>query len=313
MTDPSNDRRPPLPRVDLIGWCLRLTGWAVGVAGPVGGLTYVAVSAGSGFHLGLVAWAAGAAFAGVVIAAALHGLAKMLELQYRSAHAARRLERAINELAERLDAPPPPTLVNPPSTGNSAVMESLSRLREVLLMDEEERKTRRRAMVEEDVRLRRIEIETAAGRKEFESAHKTAEELALKYPENYDVQRLRDRVAAQEKNHKLQAADRMAEDAEKAARNEHWREAHRLAEKLIAAFPDSPPAEFARSGLETLRRNAEIEERRELEDRYKDQLSRMLYKDALQTAETIIRQYPDSPQAAALRDKLDKLKEQAAT
>ena len=311
MSEPSHDRRPPLPRVDLIGWCLRVAGWALGVAGPVGGLTYVAVSTGSGFHFGLVAWAAAAAFAGVSAAAALHGLAAMLELQYRSAHAARRLERAINELAERMDAPPPPTLVNPPSTGNTAVLESLSRLREVLLMDEDERKTRRKAMVEEDVRLRRIEIETAAGRKEFDVARKSAEELAAKYPENYDVQRLRDRVAAQEKNHKLQAADRLAEDAEKAARNEHWREARRLAEKLIAEFPDSPPAEFARSGLETLRRNAEIEERRELEDRYKDQLSRMQYKDALETAEAIIRQFPESPQAAALRDKLEKLREQA--
>jgi tetratricopeptide (TPR) repeat protein len=324
----SPDRRPPIPQVYLIVTFLRWMGWGIGVCSAAAALVFVYLlveafgaapgAAGSGGSVagqiaGAVMLALFPALAGAAAAIGLHGLASLLELQYRAAHAARRLERAVAELADVLDAPPPPMPVNPPNTGNTAVLDALSGLRDVFLMDENDRKARRAAIAEEEIRVRRLEIDTAVGRKEMTQARKIAEALAIKFPENYDVQRLKERVSAQEKNHQLQEADRLAEQAEKAAGREHWREALRLAQKLIAEFPDSPPADFARSGLDTLRRNAEIEMRRELEDRYKDYLSRGLTQDALATAEMIVRDYPDSPQAAALRERIPVLREQAGT
>jgi hypothetical protein len=312
-----SDRRPPLPHVDLIGYFLRLIGWAAAALGVAAGLVMLALNVGppaGDATFGYVLWAAFPMVLGAAAAAALHGLAALLELQYRAAHACRRMERAIDDLARArgpASAAATPGTAPPSPADDKAVLDAVAGLRDVLLMDEADRKARRQAMVDEDVRVRRVEIETAVGRKEFVEARKLAEMLAAKYPEIYDLQRLRDRVAAQEKNHRLQEADRLAEEAEKAARHEHWREAFALASRLVEQYADCPPADFARAGLDTLHRNAEIETRRELEDKFKDDLARGRFSAALATAETIVRDYPESPQAAALRDQLDRLREQA--
>ena len=81
----------------------------------------------------------------------------------------------------------------------------------------------------------------------------------------------------------------------------HWLEALAAAEEFLQRFPESFEAETLRMQLETLKANAEIQQRKQYEERFKDLVAAKHYLEALRLAQAVIAQYPDSPQAHALR------------
>jgi hypothetical protein len=302
MSDHPRPRSGPLLRLDVVAALVRITAAAAALFGVVGGLAVLAWHTGpDGPGLGLVPLALVLVppVLGAVTSVGLLAAAGVLELSLRSAAAVRRLERTIAEVTGR-------------STEHSRrTTELLAELRDVLLMEEPQRRDHARFRVEQDRRDRFAEVEKLVAGGELSAARSAAEELAARHPQFTEAARLLERVREEERRRRLADADRLAEEAEQAARSERWRDAFRLAEDLIARFPDTPPADFARAGLETLRRNAEIEHRRQLEEQFKELMAAKRYPEALVVAETVCSTYPDSPQALALRDSIEKLRRKA--
>lgn len=313
MSDHPRPRSGPLLRLDVVAAMVRVTAAAAALLGVVGGLAVLAWHAGpDGPGLGLVPLALVLVppVLGAVTSVGLLAAAGVLELSLRSAAAVRRLERTIAEVTGR-STEDSAAFARAAAEHSRRTAELLAELRDVLLMEEPQRRDHARFRVEQDRRDRFAEVEHLVAAGELTAARSAAEELAARHPQFTEAARLLERVREEERRRRLADADRLAEEAEQAARTERWRDAFRLAEDLIARFPDTPPADFARAGLETLRRNAEIEHRRQLEEQFKELMAAKRYPEALVVAETVCNTYPDSPQALALRDSIEKLRRKA--
>ena len=102
---------------------------------------------------------------------------------------------------------------------------------------------------------------------------------------------------------------RLHAHVQESADHHHWSEAVAAAEEFLERFPDGPEAEGLRGQIETLRRNAEIAERKRYENRFKELISLRNYGEALRIARLVVERFPGSPQALALRDQVPVLEQ----
>ena len=100
--------------------------------------------------------------------------------------------------------------------------------------------------------------------------------------------------------------------AQGASNDREWKAALAAATSLIQRYPKSPEAQALRMQLPTLRENAEIQTRQQMETQIRDLIKEHRFDDALRVAHELLDQYPDSPQAGVLRDQLPRLEEKAA-
>ena len=97
---------------------------------------------------------------------------------------------------------------------------------------------------------------------------------------------------------------RLYAHVQESAQHHHWIEAVAAAEEFLTRFPDSFEAETLHAQMGTLRSNSEIQQRKQYEQRFKDLVGSKHYLEALRLAQLVIAQYPDSPQAGALRQQI---------
>jgi hypothetical protein len=105
---------------------------------------------------------------------------------------------------------------------------------------------------------------------------------------------------------------RLHAHVQESANHHHWNEALAAAEEFLGRFPDSVEAEALRDQLETLRANAEIQQRKQYENRIKELIGGKQYEEALRIARHVIEHFPGSPQAEALREKVPVLEKYIA-
>ncbi len=164
---------------------------------------------------------------------------------------------------------------------------------------------------EADVETARDEIKHLVHLNQWDRAEHLARELADKYPETNEPMRLIEYVCRErqlfEQRHRL----RMHEEIQKHVHQRRWQDAAEAARRFIATFPVGVDTDALRGQLETLEANAEIQTRQQLEGEIKQHLQRKEYWDALAIARRIIADYPFSPQANALRNRLPALEEMA--
>ena len=98
---------------------------------------------------------------------------------------------------------------------------------------------------------------------------------------------------------------------QKSAEQHHWAEAAAAAEEFVERFPDSRETKALRQQLSTLRTNAEILQRKQYEAKFKELIGAQQYDEALRIAKHVVEQYPESPQAQALRDQIPVLEKRA--
>jgi hypothetical protein len=302
---------PPILRGELAPDALRWMAAGMAAMGLVGGLCLLAVYAGpsgpESFGLGPLLAVLAAPFAGLAGAAGLLTAADLLETARRAAATLRRMEKLVGGMAER---PASAAAASATAEGMRRLAEEFAALRDVLLMDDAAKRERRQALAAADRRSRAEAVEGLVAAGDLDAAAAAIAAFASAHPEAPEPADLSRRVDEQRRKRRIEQADRLAERAEQAARTERWREAHRLASELVANYPDTPPADFARAGLETLKRNAEIEERRQLEEQFVELVSRRQWADALEVAERVLHDWPNSPQAEALRERLPRIRKQ---
>lgn len=161
-----------------------------------------------------------------------------------------------------------------------------------------------------DAAERQIKDLTALGA--WDRVDDVINELLERHP---DSQRAIDLVqgarAARNQAEAEQRARLMAQ-AQEAANARDWSVALNTATTLVQRYPKSPEAQAVRLQLPTLRANAQVKERQQIEGDIRDLIKRQRYEEALRIARQLLDQYPASPQADALREQLPKLEEKAA-
>lgn len=141
----------------------------------------------------------------------------------------------------------------------------------------------------------------------WDRALSVAEEFLAAHPDNVAGRELvtlvHERRAQFERDHQRKLTD----DIRQFSSRRQWHDALIAAQSLIQQYPESVEAEAIRQQLPTLQENAEIQYRQELEARFKNLVKHRRYQDAVELAADIIRQYPNSPQATALREQMPTL------
>jgi hypothetical protein len=147
--------------------------------------------------------------------------------------------------------------------------------------------------------------------REWDRAMSVAQELLTIYPQSIEIRewmtqinRDRDQVTAEHRA-------RLLRDVQEHTGKREWRQALGVARVILQEFGDSPEAGVVHEQMETLEANAEIETRQELENEIKDLIRTKKFADALDLAHQVIANYPESPQAEALRSQLPRLQQRA--
>lgn len=156
------------------------------------------------------------------------------------------------------------------------------------------------------------EIEEYLASGQIEKAVEASKNLSAGFPGRGDIQALNARVQREQINYVESTAKRLFDDVKTESDNRRWSIALAHAEKLVRQFPNHRLAESVRPKLETLRENAEIEQRQSLEVQIGELIRDGKFEDAIEMAEDVIKRFPNSPQAESLEKMLPRIQAMAA-
>jgi tetratricopeptide (TPR) repeat protein len=142
-------------------------------------------------------------------------------------------------------------------------------------------------------------------------AREVAGGLQARHPDAVEARHLLIRIEREYKLFQDEQRRRMYAEVQRYVTRRRWEEALAAARTFIERFPGGPEAEALRVQTPTLETNWEIEKRQKLEAQIMDLAKRGRYMEAVELARKVIARYPDSPQAEALRLRLDRLVELA--
>lgn len=163
----------------------------------------------------------------------------------------------------------------------------------------------------DDVRATTRQVEDLISISAWGRVREIAGQLQQRHPDSTEARQLLLRIEREYRVFEDEQKRRMSAEVQRFVTRRRWEEALAVAKAFIERFPGSEESEGLRMQLPTLEGNAEIELRQRLESQIMDYARNGRYLEALELARRVIDQYPDSPQAEVLRDRLERLEELA--
>ncbi|NIA21455.1 MAG: hypothetical protein GWP05_05690 [Anaerolineaceae bacterium] len=145
----------------------------------------------------------------------------------------------------------------------------------------------------------------------WDKARLASGQLSAKYPDDPEARKMQKVILLEEQEHQKEDRLRLYREIEHLVNRKHYRDARKTAQVLLDRYADSPEAATLRGQMDELRRNADIETRREMEAQIIEYTTQNRHKEAYELAAMLMEQYPESPQAIALADTIDRLREKA--
>jgi len=163
-----------------------------------------------------------------------------------------------------------------------------------------------------DIEAARRQIDDLSSLGAWDRVAEVLNELLERHPDSIKANELAERLRTQRNKAEAEQRARLMAQAQEATNRREWKAALAAATTLIQRFSRSPEAQALRMQLPTLRENAEIQARQRMEAEIRDLIKQQHYDEALRITHELLGQYPDSPQAAVLREQLPRLEERAA-
>lgn len=164
-----------------------------------------------------------------------------------------------------------------------------------------------------DLNVATREVDDLSALGAWDRALDTVRTLRQRHPASEKVAELARRVALARDKATAEERARLMAQAQDATNRRQWAQALQLVQRVIERFPGSPEAQELRNQLPTVRANAEIQRRQEMEAEIRTLIKEHRLSEALRIANELIAHYPDSPQAHALREQiLPRLEQRAA-
>jgi len=146
---------------------------------------------------------------------------------------------------------------------------------------------------------------------QWQLAIDTVKAELVRFPEQPELKKLLARIHHEHNSRRETAVNRLYGQIRDAIDRREWRRALKDAEEMAGKFGDHPRGAKIIQQLATIRDNAEIEHRQEMERDLQQFIKSRRFSDAIQLAEDLIERYPLSPQAAECRALIPKLEEVA--
>jgi len=159
-----------------------------------------------------------------------------------------------------------------------------------------------------DVEAAERQVADLAALGAWDRVAEVVEELMERHPDSERAHALQQRIRTDRNKAEQTQRTSLLNQAQDAANRRDWGAAVSTANTLIEHYPRSSEAHALRMQLPTLRENAEIKQRQELEARFRQLWKEGRVSEALEVAERLLDDYPNSPQARVLREQLPKLR-----
>jgi len=170
-----------------------------------------------------------------------------------------------------------------------------------------------RAQVEaHDIEAAERQIEDLTSLGAWDRVAEVIHELLERHPDSAKANEMAQRLRAQRNKAEAEQRARLMAQAQEATNARDWKAALAAATAVIQRFPKSPEAQALRLQLPTLHENAHIQIRQHMESEIRELIKEHRFDEALRVTHELLQQYPDSPQAAVLREQLPRLEEKTA-
>ncbi len=170
--------------------------------------------------------------------------------------------------------------------------------------------SRQRAATEAIASLGR-EVESLMSMGRWTDAFAQIDSMSHRFPGDVSLINLASRVQREHHGWRESVTTHLFEQVKLAIDRRDWGTALRHAEDLANRFADHPKAHRVVQQLPTLRENAEIAARQDLEQKMQLLIRARRYDEAIVLGEQIIRDYPHSPQAAECKSLVPRLEQLA--
>ncbi|UCG34462.1 MAG: hypothetical protein JSU68_07430 [Phycisphaerales bacterium] len=147
--------------------------------------------------------------------------------------------------------------------------------------------------------------------REWDQAREMAEDLLSTDPQSLEIREWIGQINRDREQVSAEHRTGLVKEVQAHTGRREWRKALGVARALLDEYPDSAEAAAVRGQMDTLAANAEIETRQELENEIKELIKHRRFTEALDLANQMITNYPESPQAEALRSQLPRLRQRA--
>jgi hypothetical protein len=134
-------------------------------------------------------------------------------------------------------------------------------------------------------------------------------QLELQYPDDKAVVAYVDQIRGEMHSWHQEELQNLIGQLKDASDHRQWRRASLIAQQLLEKYPDDKLVEKLRSELPTLRKNADLQEVKDLEAQFKELLQRRRYDEAFPIAQKVIDEHPETAVANELVKMLPKLQE----
>jgi hypothetical protein len=145
----------------------------------------------------------------------------------------------------------------------------------------------------------------------WSQAMEAVEQTLGRFPDQPEVIAIGQRIRREHSLWRDNAVQVLFTQVRDAIERREWRRALRGAEEMLSKFSDHPRGVKVVSQLATIRENAEIEERQEMEKELQQLVRARRFGEAIEQADAIITRYPLSPQSAECRALIPRLEELA--
>ena len=142
-------------------------------------------------------------------------------------------------------------------------------------------------------------------------AREVAQQLHDRHPDSPEARQLLVRIEKEYQQFEGEQRRRMYAEAQRYATRKRWEEALAAAKTFIQRFPNCEESEALRMQLPTLEKNSEISLRLRLESQIMEYARQGRYVEAVNLAEQLMRDFPESPQADVLKEQLPRLRDLA--
>jgi hypothetical protein len=164
-----------------------------------------------------------------------------------------------------------------------------------------------RVAAEQAVAQAQSQIESDMSLSRWDEAATAAQQLASDYPQSESAAALLARVERERKIFTEATVNRLFEEIRHDVERRFWRRALAHAEQLLSKFPTHPRADQISKQMQTIRENAEIQERQEHEARIGELIRSRRFREAVALSQELLDRFPLSPQAEAIQKLLPRI------
>ncbi len=168
---------------------------------------------------------------------------------------------------------------------------------------------KQREKVQQDLRAARENLRHYMAINAWDQVQQITDALEARYPDEPGIQDLLNQIRQEYHAWHRDGLAMLLSDYKDSVDHRQWVRAGSLAQQILERYPEEKLAEKIRADLATLRQNAEIQTRHELETQYADLIKRQRHQEALAIAQRVLDVYPESATAREMQKHLPKLLE----